>query len=242
MMDIKQKPFQLKGSLFTLTILQLNQFNQENFNECLDEMIQQAPRFFKNAPIVIDLHSTSKTSELDFSELTQRLRSRSLIPVGICGGDSLAQENALKAGLAILPSSKGNHTPLLSKEEPVKAPPQKKRTTTPSNTKTRIITQPVRSGQQIYAKDSDLIVLSSVSPGAELLADGNIHVYGPLHGRALAGINNNRDARIFCKELNAELISIAGLYQLSEDFSEKANRFNVQIYLNDDKLHVENIT
>ena len=85
------------------------------------------------------------------------------------------------------------------------------------NYTTKLITHPVRSGQQIYAAGGDLVVLSSVSPGAEVLADGNIHVYGTLRGRALAGVKGNRSARIFCQRLEAELISIAGHYKISED-------------------------
>ena len=82
--------------------------------------------------------------------------------------------------------------------------------------KNKVITTPVRSGQQIYAQGGDLIVISSVGNGAELLADGNIHIYGPMRGRALAGILGDESTHIFCHSLEAELISIAGQYQVSE--------------------------
>jgi len=82
---------------------------------------------------------------------------------------------------------------------------------------TRVVTTPIRGGQQIYAQGGDLIVLAPVSPGAELLADGNIHVYGPLRGRALAGIKGDTSARIFCQQLAAEMVSIAGQYKVAED-------------------------
>lgn len=81
----------------------------------------------------------------------------------------------------------------------------------------KVITQPVRSGQQVYAQNADLIVLASVSTGSELLADGNIHVYGALRGRALAGIKGDTNARIFCSSLQAELVSIAGQYLMPEE-------------------------
>ena len=84
----------------------------------------------------------------------------------------------------------------------------------------KVITQPVRSGQQVYAKDADLIVLSSVGTGAELLADGHIHVYGTLRGRALAGINGDKSARIFCSKLQAELVSVAGQYLMPQEKCE----------------------
>ncbi len=86
----------------------------------------------------------------------------------------------------------------------------------PAALKTRLVTEPVRSGTQIYARGSDLIVTASVSPGAELVADGNIHVYGALRGRALAGAGGDEAARIFCTRLEAELVSIAGRYLVSE--------------------------
>ena len=88
-------------------------------------------------------------------------------------------------------------------------------------TNTVVVDQAVRSGKQIYAKDADLIINSSVSHGAEVLADGNIHIYGTLNGRALAGVQGNTEARIYCKSLNAELIAIAGNYLVSEQIPEQ---------------------
>jgi len=82
---------------------------------------------------------------------------------------------------------------------------------------TRVITTPIRGGQQIYAQGGDLVVIAAVSPGAELLADGNIHVYGPLRGRALAGVKGDPKARIFCQQLAAEMVSVAGHYKVAED-------------------------
>ena len=100
-----------------------------------------------------------------------------------------------------------------------------------------LVTQPVRSGQQVYASEGDLVILSSVSPGAELLADGNIHVYGPLRGRALAGLNGDTQARIFCQKLEADLVSIAGQYRLFEEsVVESGADYGKQIYLKDGQL------
>jgi septum site-determining protein MinC len=109
-----------------------------------------------------------------------------------------------------------------------------------SNEGTRLITTPIRSGQQIYAQGGDLVVISSVSSGAELLADGNIHVYGTLRGRALAGINGNPKARIFCQHLEAELVAIAGEFKI---FEQAPNSYPgaVQIYLKDEQLRIESL-
>ncbi len=114
-------------------------------------------------------------------------------------------------------------------------------TSKPKETKvqeTRIIYQPVRSGQQVYAQNGDLIILAQVSAGAEILADGNIHVYGPLRGRALAGVKGNTKARIFCHSLEAELVSIAGQYKISEDLQNGNWKKPAQIHLADETLTV----
>jgi septum site-determining protein MinC len=102
-----------------------------------------------------------------------------------------------------------------------------------------LITEPVRSGQQIFAERGDLVVLASVSPGAELIARGNIHVYGALRGRALAGVHGDDAARIFCETLDAELIAIAGLYKLSDAIDPSLRRRRVQAFLESGTLHVE---
>jgi septum site-determining protein MinC len=100
------------------------------------------------------------------------------------------------------------------------------------------VTQPVRSGTQIYARGGDLVVTAAVSPGAELIADGNIHVYGALRGRALAGASGDADARIFCSRLEAELVSIAGRYLVNEQLPAGERGLPVQIALVDDSLTI----
>jgi septum site-determining protein MinC len=108
----------------------------------------------------------------------------------------------------------------------------------PARAQTRLVTEPVRSGTQVYARGGDLIVTAPVSPGAELVADGNIHVYGALRGRALAGASGDASARIFCSRLEAELISIAGRYLVSEQLPADQRGSPVQIALDDDQLTI----
>jgi septum site-determining protein MinC len=118
--------------------------------------------------------------------------------------------------LPVLPPSGARERPI----EPTDgnaAPKEPQKPAEPEVRPSKIITSPVRGGQQVYAQGGDLIVLAPVSSGAELLADGNIHVYAPMRGRALAGIKGNTAARIFCQQLGAELLSIAGQYKVSED-------------------------
>lgn len=133
------------------------------------------------------------------------------------------------------PTSQPNHSSEESHStEPLKAAPS-------TAAKTKIVSTPVRSGQQIYAKDSDLIVLAQVGQGAEVIADGNIHIYGTLRGRAIAGASGNEEARIFCQSLQAELISIAGVYQVSDDLPNERIGQSSQIELKENHLHIDTL-
>ncbi len=107
------------------------------------------------------------------------------------------------------------------------------------NASTMLLKAPVRSGQRVYAKDGDLIILSSVNPGAEVMADGHIHVYGTLRGRALAGVKGNKEARIFCHSLQADLIAIAGYYLTNEDLPSDKRGNAVQISLLKEHLNID---
>lgn len=228
-----QRTFQLRGSLFTLSVLQLIENNIEQTDLQLTELIAQAPKFFDHAPIVIDLQQLNDpNSEIDFKAILESIRQHNLIPVGVRGGTAKHHRSAKNAGLAILSSSKS--------EEPQLAG-NKVKNMVPEEAHNKLITKPVRSGQQIYAKGGDLIVLASVSEGAELLADGNIHVYGTLRGRALAGINGNTNARIFCQCMQAELISIAGYYIVNEAILEETSESAQQVYLENGKLQITTI-
>ena len=109
-------------------------------------------------------------------------------------------------------------------------------------TPVKLVTTHIRSGQQVYQTDGDLIVINTVNTGAEVLADGNIHVYGALRGRALAGVKGDTSARIFCQSLEAELISIAGKYKILESIAAEWHGKAVQIYLEGDELKIEQIS
>ena len=102
-----------------------------------------------------------------------------------------------------------------------------------------LVDRPVRSGQQLYARDTDLVVIGQVGPGAEVISDNNIHVYGPLRGRALCGVSGNVDARIFCQSLEAELVSVAGNYRMLETIPEDLRGRPAKIFLDNDRLSIE---
>lgn len=222
-------PFELKGSLFTLTVLHLFHPDRTAIERHLAEKIKQAPGFFSNTPVVIDLDGlVNATDGVDFSGLYQLLRENGMVPVGIRNGTAELQEIARQAGLPVLPESRT--TGAARKSERV-AP-----------VRSRIFNHPVRSGQQIYAPDGDLIVLGTVSAGAEVIADGNIHIYGTLRGRALAGVKGDVEPRIFCQSLEAELVSIAGRYRISEQIDPADRGKAMQIHLLEDRLIIEQLT
>lgn len=207
--------FELKGSMLALTILELTANDPDRLNVQLAEKVEQAPQFFQDAPIILALDKYPEGAQpLDLASLLSICRQHGLraLAVRTESPEHIAAANLLD--IAVLAPSNARERPLAITPA---AAAQVVEPVEPELMPAKIITQPVRSGQQIYAKNSDLIVLAAVSAGAELLADGNIHVYGPLRGRALAGINGNLDARIFCQQLGAELLSIAGQYKVAED-------------------------
>ncbi|PVY78938.1 septum site-determining protein MinC [Tamilnaduibacter salinus] len=241
--------FQLKGANVPLTALELRYFEVEAFEETLRDKIRQAPGFFRDIPLVVDLSRyKGPSSELDFFQLIGICRRHSMHVVAVRGGDEDQQRLARNASLALLPASSRPESPAgpdqetASQDTPSPEPtaeaarPVEQEQTVPAES--RLITQPVRSGQQIYAPDGDLIILAPVQAGAEVLAAGNIHVYGPLRGRALAGVHGRHTARVFCQSLEAELVSIAGHYKISEDLQEKGWKAPAQIQLKENVLAV----
>lgn len=226
--------FKLKAGLVTLTTFYLLNTHLEDLEAQLARLVKETPHFFQKLPVILELSSLNRSKQaVDLTPIIQLLRRYGLVPIGIRGIHPEQEILATQAGLAILPALRS---------EILETPPSP----TPSSTlpiTAKIVTQPIRSGQQVYAKNSDLVVLASVSPGAEILADGNIHIYGKLKGRALAGVNGNQEAHIFCKDLQAELISIAGHYWLSEDLqglNKKINPYDVHITLNQERLTIQN--
>lgn len=225
---LKSQAFKLKGRLYTLTVLHILDTDYTNFESYLADVITKAPRMFEKAPVVLDFSSIQQPVVLE--KFCQILRAQGLIPVAIQCADISLQTSAIAMGIAII-SGSSEHDKVFIDEAPSRSEP-------PSETiKTKLLTTPVRSGQQIVSLGGDLVVVSSVGHGAELLAEGNIHVYGALRGRALAGIDGNKQARIFCHLLDAELVSIAGFYRLRDEIDPPSGP--CQIYLQDEHIHIE---
>lgn len=228
---IKTQAFKLKGRLYTFTVLQVMNPDKEIFSQQFAETVVKAPKLFDMTPVVFDLSAVNQL-EFDLQGLCQIARDFGMIPVAIQGGSALHETIAQCNSLAVLNASTTQDKPVI--ERTIESTPVESITT-----KSKLVTTPVRSGQQVVAKGSDLIVTSSVSHGAELLADGTIHVYGALRGRALAGMSGDLEARIFCHSLEAELVSIAGYYRLS-DAIDPING-PCQIYLQDEHIVIEPI-
>lgn len=240
--SVTTTPLQVRGRSFTAVVLRLTGGADQAFYDALDALMRQAPHFFVNAPLVLDLEQADGLqAKGDFVKLVRQLRNRKLSPVGVQNADAEQGVAAFGAGLTTL---QGGREASLERARPVaveaeaEPDPAEPKPADPSPA-TLIVTEPVRSGQRIFAERGDLVVLASVSSGAELMAQGNIHVYGPLRGRALAGVNGDKTARIFCQSLEAELIAIAGLYRTSEDLSPALRQQRVQAFLRDETLCVE---
>ena len=216
----------------TLSVLRILTSDLEALCRQLDATTASAPELFQRFPVLLDFEKLSDDSQcaFDIARLDRLLRERGFIPVGICGAGDVLTGNASEVGIGVMSASA---TRELSHRERGGGDAAPSPATPVANV---LIQRPVRSGQQVYAEGGDLIVLAAVSPGAEIIADGNIHVYGTLRGRALAGARGNTEARIFCQRLDAEMIAIAEHYRLSDGIPESRRGKPAQVFLDGDSL------
>ncbi|MDY0926652.1 septum site-determining protein MinC [Enterobacter sp. CFBP8995] len=226
---MSQTPIEFKGSSFTLSVVHLHHSQPEVIRQALQDKIDQAPAFLLNAPVVLNV--SALTGDINWKQMQQAVMATGLRIVGVSGcKDEALKKMIARAGLPVL--SEGKESRKQAATPVVEAAPVVPAVIAEAASKTRIINTPVRSGQQIYARNADLIVTSSVSAGAELVADGNIHIYGMMRGRALAGVGGQRDSQIFCTNLAAELVSIAGEYWMMDhipaEFFGKAARLSLK--------------
>jgi septum site-determining protein MinC len=226
--------FQIRGHLQTLIALRLIEPWDERFFLVLQKALARSPEFFRHAPVVVDAGPVVGQPPLNLAEFARRLRQQQLVPVGLQNADENWSQMAVKAGLALFPAGR-----------PVELAPSGPRPASPSadpaprRNATVILHEPVRAGQQIYAENGDLIALAPISPGAEVLADGHIHIYCSLRGRAHAGVKGDRTARIFCHNLQAQLVSVAGVWVVNEDIDTRFLRQRVQIFWLDGAIVME---
>lgn len=209
--------FDFKSASLPLISVVLKTSNLATLSQELQARFGETPDFFDQDPAVVVLsHIAQDPTPISFTVLQTLLRHYRLRPIGIHGGSAQHREGAAAAGLMDLPDISQSAVAMPTPEAPPPAAPPVAAPAAMAATGTMVIDRPLRSGQQIYARGADLIVLSVVNFGAEIIADGNIHVYAPLRGRALAGARGNTEARIFTTCMEAQLVSIAGIYRTSE--------------------------
>lgn len=238
-------PIELKGSNFTLLVLYLNSNDVDLINEWLYKKIQECPQFFKNAPIIVNVSNLK--NEVNWKKIQEIIISHGFYVVGISGcKDSYFKKIIVKSGLPILLEaekiSKNKDVNSYCNDDFLKKRQNDQRVRVKKIKKTHIIEKPVRSGQKVYAKNSDLVIINNVSAGAELVADGNIHIYGSVRGRVLAGANGDITSKIFCTTLLAELVSVSGRYWLSDQIPSHFIGKSAQIYLKNKFLTITSLS
>lgn len=210
----------------------------EAIKHAIELKITEAETFFKSSSLIVDCQSLPEAAcrSLDFSSLLKHLKQAGFVPTGIRNLPETCHLAAIDAGWAIARANKSQNTTASSVPIQTKGKSPDK---DEDNACVVVLDKPLRSGQQVYAPDSDVVALHQTGAGSEILAGGSVHVYGSLRGRVLAGINGDQTAMIFCQSLEAELVSIAGCYQLLDDTDTPLKGQAAMIRLVDNKLLVE---
>lgn len=237
--------YDIKSADLPLVAFQLKSLDLQAVAQALQAQLAETPGFFDQDPVLIDLDGLAEQSGvLDFQDLMQMLVKHQLRPVAIKSSQAQWLQEAKNAGLVQADDARiRRQAPSVSVQAPVTAPEPVPVPVAPALTDAMVLDKPLRSGQQVYAKGRDLIVLAMVNPGAEVLADGHIHIYAPLRGKAIAGARGFTGARIFAQSMDPELISIAGVYRTSEnplsaDVRGQAAQVSLQSGPDGDKLRI----
>ena len=202
--------FEIKSAQLPLVALWLRSTDIAQLQQDLLQRFGDVPDFFDHDPLLIDLSGLADEAGVpEFEYLLPLLRERRLQPLAFKGGNEAQRQAALAHGLVAADDAGVGRTQAIAEPATLPAP-------VPGLAPALVVDRPLRSGQQVYARGRDLVVLAMVNPGAEVIADGHIHVYAPLRGKAIAGARGNAEARIFAQSLEAELISIAGVYRTSD--------------------------
>jgi septum site-determining protein MinC len=234
--------------------LRLKRFDPEELQRELAEKVKNAPNLFQHAPVVVDLSHLAELPDLEaVRDLMARIKEAGMAPVGLSYGTTENEQLARTLDVPLFAKFRAAFERDGKSAPVVEAPKPRERRREPepaqeasSQPETAAVIglvhdKPVRSGQQIYARGRDLVLTRLVANGAEVIADGSIHVYGALRGRALAGAQGDASARIYCHEFHAELVSIAGQYRVFEDMPAELRGQRVQAWLDGDKLMVQKL-
>lgn len=264
------RPFKIKHATLPLFVIHATTLDLTQFEEHLQAHLAQDPGFFAGSPIALSLEAIDGAQATpDFDALTHLLHQHDVRLAGVVGGTEQQRRAALRSGLAVFPqttvpvpstleipsaiagaprvdTTAQASAPTAPATEPGPLPATIVDDHTPPGKRHRyqtlVIDRPIRTGQRIQADGCDLVVLAAVNPGAELIADGNIHIYAPLRGRALAGARGDESARIFVQQLDAELVSIAGYFKVFADgIPAPLRRAPVQILLDGEEVRVQRL-
>jgi len=237
---------ELKVGQVGIANLRVRELDIQKLAQEMRERVARAPKLFGRAALIVDFGALPFLPDADTARaLLNALRDTGVLPVGLAWGSPDNERLAVELGLPLLAKFRAQYGQMEPSAAPVmpEAPAPAVREPPPSAVSLpgSIQTSPVRSGQQIYAEQRDLTVLSSVGAGAEVIADGSIHIYGPLRGRALAGANGNTQARIFCHSFQAQLVAVAGQYKTLDDIPNELHGQPVQIWLDDGELKIQRL-
>src|SRR3569623_1344571 len=235
-MPSAKKVLEFKGRMLSLTRLRVLDSDPHAIEAQLREFAKQVPQAVAGMPVILE-----SDNALDLGGLISILKSVGMQPIGVSDGP--LSDSARNWGLPVLPPDTGKSSrtieaaPAPAAAAPVAAPAPAVVAAKPP----KIITEPVRSGQQIYAEGGGQIIINTVSPGAEVVADGCVHVYGGLRGRAIAGAKGDKTARVFCRRFEAELVAICGIYAVAEQMQGELRSKPAQAYLMDGKLKLDRL-
>ncbi len=231
--------------------LKLKRLDPDGLAAELRDKVESAEKLFLRAPVVLDLSHLPDLPDIEIvRDLLARISNCGMLPVGLSYGTSENDQLAQALGIPVFAKFRAAYerageaaiespmraTPAPPSHEPAPVEPKPATGSGGAATTGLLHDKPVRSGQQVYARGRDLILTTLVGNGAEVIADGSIHIYGALRGRALAGAQGDESARIYCQEFHAELVSIAGQYRVFEDIPEDLRGKPVQAWLEGDKL------
>jgi septum site-determining protein MinC len=252
--DKPQAPIDIRFGQLGVLQLRLRTLDPGLILDELSGRFSSAPQFFRRAAVCIDLLTVKPFPDVDALRAIMDAVSRTgMIPIGIAGEATAVEPLAVAVNLPVLSTLRTNPRPgpALEPVQPEREPETEVEAATPvppapDTTEMRhspalLHTQMVRSGQRVYARHRDLIVSAGVASGAEVMADGCVHVYGSLRGRAIAGTRGDASARIFCQEFHAELVSIAGVFRIFETIPADLCGKSVQVWLDGEKLHCTRI-
>jgi septum site-determining protein MinC len=251
----QESAFEIRFGQVGLAQMRIRSTDADAVRAQLAKRVAAAPALFERAALCLDLSSLDHdVSAAELRSMLDAIRSCGMLPVGLAHGTPAIEALARELDLPVLTQFRAQQSygAAVAAVKAVPQPPAPAPVAAPAATPApapapaseEIVAipalmhhRPVRSGQRIYARHRDLVVTSAVGAGAEVMADGCVHVYGSLRGRAMAGVRGEVSARVFCHEFNAELVSVAGVFRVFETIPPDLAGKPVQAWLDGDDLH-----